>query len=90
MNIFTRVKAYLDRRAEARRVAAFIARHGDVKCPHCQTWQSHCCLDGMSFSQYPTDNQLDILLCGHCGEQSSWLYGPGVWLYVGDRTGEKP
>ena len=40
----------------------------------------------MSFSQHHTDNQLDILLCGHGGEQSSWLYGTGVWLYVGDRT----
>ena len=88
MNIFTRVKAYLDRRAEARRVAAFKAEHGDVRCPHCLTWQSQCNLDGLPFSRHPTDNQLDVLFCGQCGEQSPWLYGPGLWLHVGDRTGD--
>lgn len=84
MTLLTRVKAHLARRAEARRIQRFKAANGDVCCPHCSTWQSHCCQNAMTFGPHPTDPMLDVLTCGQCGQQSPWLYGPGVWLYVGD------
>jgi len=47
----------------------------------------------MTFGPHPTDPMLDVLTCGQCGQQSPWLYGPGIWLYVGDcypLLGERP
>lgn len=87
MIIIRWLKASLARRSEARRQEAFKQRHGDIKCPHCRVWQSQVCAAGLPMRQHPTDPNLDNLHCGGCGKVSPWLYGPGLWLYVGDIPG---
>ena len=85
MSIVDKVKAVVARRAEARRISKFKAKHGDLKCPWCDTWQSECCTRGIAMRQHPNEPALDLMTCGKCRRDSAWLYGPGVWLYVGDR-----
>jgi hypothetical protein len=69
--------------------AAYMAKNGgDEKCPHCNTWASE--RGGWVKHEQDCDNpELDRMTC-HCGGQSQWLYGPGLFLLIDKIPKEAP
>lgn len=77
-----RLDQWLDRRAKARRKAAYLQRTGGTEqCPHCEKWTWET--DGWAKVECDIEHAaLDRMTCKNCGGQSRWHYGPGLFLFV--------
>lgn len=75
-------RSWRHKRQQEAKQEQFLRRAGSTeRCPHCKTWTWE--VGGWAaVKQHHTDRCLDLMTCKQCGKDSSWLYGPGLFLLI--------
>lgn len=50
-------------------------------CPKCNT-KTHEMKSPFDMREHPNKPDLYIKTCGSCKHESTWIFGPGIWLHV--------